>query len=124
MALPLVTNLGSRGRRRRYLMGAAGLALTLLLAAGLVLIGAPRGARLVLFLPVFVAALGFFQARGGTGTGLASRGLRETATGTEPVSDAWAAGELNRQAREIFAQAVLVALALTAVGLLLPAPAS
>ena len=66
MALPLVTNLGSRGRRRRYLMGAAGLALTLLLAAGLVLIGAPRGARLVLFLPVFGAALGFFQARGGT----------------------------------------------------------
>jgi len=40
------------------------------------------------------------------------------------VSDAWAAGELNRQAREIFAQAVLVALALTAVGLLLPAPTS
>ena len=39
------------------------------------------------------------------------------------MSDAWAAGELKRQAREIFAQAVLVALALTAVGLLLPAPA-
>ena len=66
MALPLVTNLGSRGRRRRYLMGAAGLALTLLLAAGLVLFGAARGARLVLFLPLLVAALGFFQARNGT----------------------------------------------------------
>ena len=55
--------------------------------------------------------------------GLASRGMRETATGVERVSDPWAAGELKRQAREIFAQAALVALALTAVVLLLPAPA-
>jgi hypothetical protein len=55
--------------------------------------------------------------------GLASRGLRETATGVEPVTDPWAAGQLKRQAREIVAQAGLVALALTAVVLLLPAPA-
>ena len=41
----------------------------------------------------------------------------------ERVTDPWAAGELRRQAREIFAQAVLVALALTAFGLLVPAPA-
>ena len=39
----------------------------------------------------------------------------------EPVSDPWAAGELKRQAREIVAQAALLALALTAVALLLPA---
>jgi hypothetical protein len=38
----------------------------------------------------------------------------------EPVADSWAAGELKRQAREIFAQAALLALALTAVALLLP----
>ena len=40
----------------------------------------------------------------------------------ERVSDPWAAGELRRQAREILAQAALVALALTAVVLLVPAP--
>ena len=39
------------------------------------------------------------------------------------MSDPWAAGELKRQAREIVAQAALLALALTAVALLLPAPA-
>ena len=66
MALPLVTNLGSRGRRRRYLMGAAGLVLTVLLAVGFTVFGVPRGARLVLFLPLFAAVLGFMQARGGT----------------------------------------------------------
>jgi hypothetical protein len=51
---------------------------------------------------------------------LASRGLRETATGSEPVADSWAAGELKRQAREILAQSALVALALTALALLAP----
>ncbi len=66
MALPLVTNLGARGRRRRYLMGAAGLAVTLVVGAGLALAGAPLGARLVLFLPLFAGALGLLQARGGT----------------------------------------------------------
>jgi hypothetical protein len=49
--------------------------------------------------------------------------LRETATGVEPVTDPWAAGELKRQAREILAQAALISLALTAVVLLLPSPA-
>jgi uncharacterized membrane protein (UPF0136 family) len=66
MALPLVTNIGSRGRRRRYLMGAAGLAVALMVAAALLFFGVARGARLAVFLPLFVGALGFFQARGGT----------------------------------------------------------
>jgi len=66
MALPLVTNIGSRGRRRRYLMGAAGLAVTVLTAAAFAYFGIARGARLVLFLPLFVAALGFLQGYGGT----------------------------------------------------------
>jgi len=66
MALPLVTNIGSRGRRRRYLMGAAGLAFTVLVAVALVAFGVARGARLVLFVPLFVAALGFRQGRTGT----------------------------------------------------------
>jgi len=66
MAVPLVTNLESRGRRRRSLMGVAGLALTLVLAAGFELFGLARGARLVLFVPLLVAALGFLQAHGST----------------------------------------------------------
>ena len=66
MALPLVTNLGSRGRRRRYLMGAAGLAVTVLTAAVFAYFGIARGARLILFLPLFVAAMGFMQGHSGT----------------------------------------------------------
>lgn len=66
MTPPLVTNLGSRGRRQRYVVGAAGLALTVLLAAALFGFGVARGARLVLFVPLLIAALGFMQARGAT----------------------------------------------------------
>ena len=38
----------------------------------------------------------------------------------ERVSDSWALEQLKRQAREILAQAALVALTLTAIALLLP----
>jgi hypothetical protein len=62
----VVTNLGERGRRLRYLMGAVGLAASLVLAAALLLLGIARGARLVLFVPLLIAALGFLQARAGT----------------------------------------------------------
>jgi hypothetical protein len=47
-------------------MGVAGLVLTVLLAVGFVYFGVARGARLVLFLPILTAALGFMQARSGT----------------------------------------------------------
>ena len=66
MALPLVTNIGSRGRRRRYLMGGVGLTLTIATAAAFAYFGIARGARLVLFVPLFVSALGFLQGWGGT----------------------------------------------------------
>ena len=66
MALSLVTNIGSHGRRRRYLMGVAGVAVTVLAAAGFAYFGIGRGARLILFLPLFVGALGFLQGYGGT----------------------------------------------------------
>jgi len=42
----------------------------------------------------------------------------------ERVSDAWALGQLKQQAREILAQAALLALTLTAIALLLPGPAA
>ena len=66
MALPLVTNIESRGRRHRYLMGTAGLVVTVLIAAAFAYFGIARGARLVLFAPLFIAALGFLQGYGGT----------------------------------------------------------
>ena len=60
--MPLATNIGWTGRRRRYLMGAAALALGLALAAALVAGPAPLGARFLVFVPFAFGALGILQA--------------------------------------------------------------
>ena len=59
-------NIGPRGRRRRRRLG-----WVMLAAAGVLLAGpwwgqAPRPARLILFAPLWLAALGFLQARAAT----------------------------------------------------------
>ncbi len=63
---PLAENIGPIGCRKRTVLAATLLVLALLGAAALVVGGAPRGARVVLFVPFWLAALGFLQARGHT----------------------------------------------------------
>ena len=64
--MPLASNIGPRGRRRRYVLGAASLALGVLLAAARPLGGAPLGARVLVFLPFALGVLGVLQAQGQT----------------------------------------------------------
>jgi hypothetical protein len=59
----IARNIGMIGQRRRLLMGSVMLALGLVAAAGLAAAGAPRGLRLVLFLPFAMGAMGLLQAR-------------------------------------------------------------
>jgi hypothetical protein len=59
-------NIGPHERRSRLLFGAGGLAVAVVLGIALVAAGASRPWRLALFLPLWLAALGFFQARGRT----------------------------------------------------------
>ena len=59
-------NIGPKGRRQRGMMAAAmGIALVAGMAV-IVLTGAPKAARLLLAIPLFVASLGLFQAADGT----------------------------------------------------------
>ena len=58
-----IPNIGPHGRRRRFIWGAMALGASVLLAAGLAVGGADRRWRLVVFLPLWIAALGVFQAR-------------------------------------------------------------
>ena len=51
---------------------------------------------------------------------LAARGQRDLDRGTEAIGDAWLAGQLQRQAREIHAEAILAGLALTGLALMIP----
>ena len=55
---PCLPNIGPRERRKRLKLGAVALAAAVILAVIL-----PRTWRVVLFFPLWLAALGFFQAR-------------------------------------------------------------
>jgi hypothetical protein len=58
-----IANIGPRERRKRLIFGTVSLALSVLIASALVLRGVSIGWRVVLFLPLMSAGLGFFQWR-------------------------------------------------------------
>jgi hypothetical protein len=56
-------NLGPREIRKRRLMGIVALTVGVAAAFLLVVLGAPRLTRLIVFFPIWIAGLGLFQAR-------------------------------------------------------------
>jgi hypothetical protein len=65
-AADVITNMTAGGRRQRLVMGIVALIVAAGLGAALWTGGAPRAWRLALLIPLWVAGLGFFQAREGT----------------------------------------------------------
>ena len=59
----IIPNIGPRGQRQRRTLGLVSLAVAVLLAGVLVAAGVPRAWRAVVFVPLWLSALGFFQAR-------------------------------------------------------------
>ena len=59
----LAINIGPREERKRRLMGIVSLTVSVGLAFLLVIFGASRWSRLVIFFPLWIAGLGLFQAR-------------------------------------------------------------
>jgi hypothetical protein len=57
-----IPNIGPKERRKRLVSGLVLLATTVLTAAVVIAGSIPRGWRLLLFLPLWAAALGIFQA--------------------------------------------------------------
>jgi hypothetical protein len=56
-------NIGPKERRKRLRMGVAVLAISVGIWMALIAVGANRWWRIILFLPLWMGALGFFQAR-------------------------------------------------------------
>ena len=59
-------NIGPKGRRKRAIGGIAAFVAAGLLAVWLIMSGMPRGARLLVFVPAFLGAMGVLQARAKT----------------------------------------------------------
>ncbi len=56
-------NIGTRERRKRRVFGIVALTVGVGLAFLLVVLGAPRWSRLVVFFPIWMAGLGLLQSR-------------------------------------------------------------
>ena len=115
-----VANIGPRGRRQRLRMGMSWLAIGCGAAGTLALAGLPRWLRLGLFGPFALGAFGVFQAYEQTCVALAARGVRNMDSGPEQIDDPVVTRQINRQARKVFAEAILGASLLTVLALALP----
>ena len=111
-------NIGVAERRKRWIAGAVGFGLALLIFTLLSLSGVSRFWRLVLFLPAWLGALGLLQARAGTCVALAQRGTRNLDGKEEPAPEA-ELGPARAQARSLHVQALITALVATGLSLLL-----
>ena len=113
-------NLGPRERRKRRLMGIVALTVGVGLAFVMVVYGAPRLYRLVIFFPIWMAGLGLLQSREKTCIALAARGVCNMDDGEEKITDERTVEELRDKARWINRRALLTAAAITLLALVFP----
>jgi len=83
-----VANIGAAGARRRRIGGVIWIVVTVGLFVVLVVTHQPRAMRLAVFVPAFLAALGFFQAQAMTCVFLCVVGGRERDAGDPKLSPA------------------------------------
>lgn len=114
------SNIGPRERSKRRLLGIVALTVSVGVAFVLVVYGAPRWSRLVLFFPVWMAGLGLLQAREKTCIALAARGVCNMDSGEVALEDETLVNELRAKARRINLRAIYTAAVITVVALAFP----
>lgn len=116
-------NIGPREIAKRRAFGILGLAITSVLAVVLVAIDAPPIARAVVILPLWGALVSLEQARRRFCAGFAFAGIRSVAgsDATEAVADPADLATDRAAARVMVAYCGAIALALTALFVVLPA---
>jgi hypothetical protein len=113
-------NIGPREQFKRRLLGRIALIASLALTIVLIGYGAPRLLRLVIFFPLWMAALGFLQAREKVCIALAARGTCNLDAGEQKIKDPRLQAKLREQARKIHIRALVMAVALTLLILAFP----
>jgi hypothetical protein len=113
-------NIGPRERHKRRLLGIVALTVGVSIAFVLVVYGAPRWSRLVVFFPMWMAGLGLLQARDKTCIALAARGMCNMDSGEASLEDETLIEQLRAKARSINRRAIYTAVAVTVVALAFP----
>jgi hypothetical protein len=115
-----IPNIGPEERKKRITIGSTTMAIGAALAVYLVASGAPRPWRLLVLLPLWVGAIGLFQAKEKTCVALTARGMRNMDAGDEVVTNASELEQMRAQARKVHIESFLTALLLTLLVALLP----
>jgi hypothetical protein len=113
-------NIGPREQFKRRILGRVALIASAALTFALIVGDAPRPLRLVIFFPLWMAALGYFQAREKTCIALAARGACNLDAGEKKIEDKNLAARLRLKARRIHIRALIMAVALTLLILVFP----
>jgi hypothetical protein len=115
-----IPNIGPRERRKRVTGGIVMLLIALALAAFLLHTGVTRAWRALVFIPLWMSATGFFQARYQTCVALTARGTQNMDAGEQPVSDPSTLVRMRAQAMTVHVQSVVTAALIAALIVLLP----
>ena len=115
MADACIPNIGPRERQRRLVGGFFFLAIAACLAGGLMWFEAPRLWRLLIFLPAWAAAIGFYQVKEKTCVALAARGLKNLDEGDEAITNPSELALVKTQSRRVHIRAVVSALVVAAL---------
>jgi hypothetical protein len=121
--VPGVCNINQSEIAYRRKAGYLGLGIFIVLAAPLVLLDLPRFIRVLLFLPAFLAAIGFLQAHYKFCVGYGAAGMQNATDGdkeAQAIVDAAAKDLDKKRTRKINTQAALIAVLATVVVLLIP----
>ena len=119
---PGVCNIGPHEIAKRRAFGIAGLGIAAVLAIALVVLDAPAIARAIVLLPLWGSLISLEQARRKFCAGFAYAGIRSVAgsNAIETVDDAADAAADRAAARVMVAYCGAIALAITALFVLLP----
>jgi len=114
--IPGVCNINPKEIQRRKTAGYIGAGVFVVLLALLLLIDAPAYTRALLFLPAFVGAIGFLQAKNKFCVGYAAAGQHNANEGSETAKNIANEDNISRdktRARQINWQAVGIAIIVT-----------
>jgi hypothetical protein len=109
-----VANIGASGARRRRIGGAVWVVVSIVLFGVLIATHRSNAMRLLVFVPAFLAALGFFQARAMTCVVLCVVGARERDAGEGKLS-ASERSAIWRQSAGVMLRSAVVALVVAGV---------